>query len=166
MDRHQLMNLSAPDAAVALRSYARRFRELFSTAELDGGELDASVPGRDGWSVGALLAALEAHLAAVSGGLSRTLTLDRPELGGLFERPAPAAGPGEPIAAGLQRLEHTVLEAAALVERTPAKDWQRPAVVGGAASSAHELLRELVAYGRTALDALARVLEDARRAAN
>ncbi|MEZ5261417.1 MAG: hypothetical protein R2755_06485 [Acidimicrobiales bacterium] len=70
------------------------------------------------------------------------------------------------VGPGLAKLEATVLEAAGLVERTAPRDWSRPAQVGGAASTAHELLRELIAYGRTALDLLARAVADARRAAN
>lgn len=167
MDRHQLMNLAAPDAVVALRSYARRFRELFSPAELRGEDLDVATAGRDGWSVSALLVAVDGHLRAVQGGLSRTLTADAPTLPALFERPSPSGGSvGSGVAAALAQLDETVQSAAQLVERTPGKDWSRRATVGGAASSAHELLRELVAYGRTALDLLAHTVEDARRASN
>lgn len=168
MDRHQLMNLAAPDAVVALRSYARRFRELFTPAELRGEDLDVATAGRDGWSVAALLAAVDEHLRAVQTGLARTLTVEGPELPALFERPAPAGGAarGSGVAAALARLEETVQAAAQLVEGTPSRDWTRPASVGGAPSSAHELLRELVAYGRTALDLLAHTVEDARRASN
>ncbi|MGD9749742.1 MAG: hypothetical protein AB7W59_01985 [Acidimicrobiia bacterium] len=169
MDRHQLMNLSAPDAVVALRSYARRFRELFSPAEAQGEDLDVAAVGRDGWSVGALLAAIDGHLAAVAAGLGRSLTVDEPALPALFERPTPGAAAGHApveVGPGLAKLEATVLEAAGLVERTAPRDWSRPAQVGGAASTAHELLRELIAYGRTALDLLARAVADARRAAN
>jgi len=167
VDRHQLANLSPPDAVVALRSYGRRFRELFGAAEPAGEQLPLTTAVWQGWSVSARLAAAGAHLARLDAALGEVTTLDSPQLpSDLYERPGPAAGGPAEATALLDQLLAATTALADRVARTPAKDWSRPATVDGRPTAAHELLQEAVAYGRTALDELAAVLDAARRAAN
>ena len=72
MDRHQLANLSPPDAVVALRSYVRRFGALVRPGELAGDlPLDAVV--QPGWSVQSLLAAAAHYVAVLEVGLGGRL---------------------------------------------------------------------------------------------
>lgn len=172
MDRQQLSNLSPPDAAVALRSYSRRFDELFG-ADVDPEEQDLfGLDVLDGWSVDAAMSAALGHVQRIDAALARTLTMDDPTLeADLFARPTPPrAAPGRttvvaPARQALGSLQVLLGALADRVARTPPKDWSRPASVGSQRSDAHELLREAVAYGRSALDLVAKVLEAARRAA-
>jgi hypothetical protein len=171
MDRHQLEHLSPPDAVVALRSYVRRFGEVLRPADLEG-DLPLTLVVHRGWSVRDLLAATADRLDRLDDAMRRTLDEERPVLpAGLFDRPGepPAAGhTGGDAAADTARLLDAVCSAfersAERTARTPSKDWSRPVVIGTATTTAHELLRESVAYGRTALDELAATVDAARRA--
>ena len=165
MDRHQLGQLSPPDAQVALRSYARRFRLLFGAAELDAGELPLQQAVWRGWSVNGRLGAIARSVEALDAALAEVAVHERPDLpAGLLASPAPTAE-GPDAAATLARLAGALLAAADRVAATPLQAWSRPCTVGGTDSDAHELLRQLVAEGRTALDELGNVLDAARRAA-
>ncbi len=172
MDRAQLRNLSATDAAVAMRSYARRFRELLVPLERsvhDTGTLaiDLGAIGRSGWSVLGLADAVADHLGTLDAAIGRALESDDPAFDSLFTAPEP---PGPPAVsssaeAARGRLEAVVTALAERIGRTSSRDWVRPIVIDGRATDAHELLREAVAYGRNALDQLAAVVEEARRSA-
>ncbi len=163
MDRHQLDQLSPPDAEVALRSYARRFGALVSATTLARADVPCSTAVWRGWSVNARLAATADRVEALDAALARVSFLEQPELPlDLFESPPPAAN-GPDAALTLTRLLRALLAAADRVSTTPLKAWARPCTVNGAPSDAHELLRELVACGRTALDEMAAVLDAARR---
>jgi hypothetical protein len=178
VDRSQLRNLSAGDAAVAMRSYARRFRELLAPLVADeaaraagstadrGAPVDVTAPGRSGWSVLGLTDAVATHLDRLDDGLRRALETDRPVLGSLFHPPEPSGSvPSSPsTTAALGRLEGVLAGLAEHIEHRPGDDWKRAATVDGQQSSAHELLREAVAYGRNALDLLGVVVDEARRA--
>lgn len=148
-----------------------------------GGEpaaLPLTAVGPSGWSVAGLLAAATAHLGALDTTLSGALdAATPPQVTGTFSRPVAASAatpaPGPAMASGgaggpaavavvLLPLEAALHHLADRVARTPGGDWDRPLVVDGAPSTAHEVLREAVAYGRTVLDQLAVVVEEARRA--
>jgi len=177
MDRQQLAHLSPPDAVVALRSYVRRFGEVLRPADLDG-DLPLALPVHRGWSVRDLLAATTDRLDRLDDGMRRGLDEDGPVLSaGLLDRPRPPeavdrqAGPaGRAVATETGRLleaVRTVFERSAeRTARTPSKDWSRPVVIGTDATTVHELLRELVAYGRTTLDEFTATVDAARRAAS
>jgi hypothetical protein len=170
MDRAQLRNLSAADAAVAMRSYARRFRELLAPLERsahDAGTLatDLGAIGRSGWSVLGLADAVADHLATLDAAMRRALESEDPAFTSLFSAPEPPgpAAVSSSAAAARGHLEGVVTGLAERIERTSSRDWVRPVVVDGRATDAHELLREAVAYGRNALDQLAAVVEETRR---
>ncbi len=167
MERQQLSRLSPADATVALRSYARRFGELFP----DSSDLDTSaliVPGPSGWSVASLLRTTEGHLRDIDEAIRTTLTCDEPELRApLLDRPKPPdnaePGPSRSILEALERLVALLTIMAERISRTPVSDWARKATVVGRPSDAHELLREAVAFGRTSLDDMVLALAHARR---
>lgn len=165
MDRHQLGQLSPPDAQVALRSYARRFPALFGPTELAAGELPLRQAVWRGWSVNGRLGAIARSVEALDAALAEVAVRERPELpADLLTSPAPTSE-GPDAAATLARLAGSLLAAADRVAATPLQAWARPCTVGGTGSDAHELLRQLVAEGRTALDELAVVIDAARRSA-
>ncbi len=168
MDRQQLRKLSPPDAAVALRSYARRAGELFRPGELDGGDPSLDRQSAAGWSVTGLLQSAQAHLAALQRALAEVAHQDQPTLPGtLFERPSPDQAPPPsrtaPRRQALEQLGATLAALADQVAGTPLRDWARTARVGEQDTDAHELLREAVAFGRSALDELAVTLNELRR---
>ena len=175
MQREQLAHLSPPDAVVALRSYVRRFGDALRPADL-AGDVPLTRAVHDGWSVRDLLAATAEHLDGLDRGIRRGLDDDRPVLTpGLLDRPAapPAAGrpsdrasdrAGTDVAVEtaqlLDAVRATFERSAERTARTPSKDWSRPVVIGTTGSTVHELLRELVAYGRTARTAAVRMTNE------
>lgn len=166
MDRHQLGQLSPPDAEVALRSYARRFPLLFGDADLAPGELPLHQAVWRGWSVNGRLDAIAHTVEALDAALTKVAVHEQPALpGSLLTSSTPTAA-GPDAGATLAGLASALLEAADRVGATPLQAWSRPCTVGGADSDAHELLRQLVAEGRTALDELAAVIDAARLASS
>lgn len=174
VDRNQLRSLTPADAAVALRSYGRRFRELFRTDELAGAEPGESTvdllhpaPGSDHAPLAVVAAATRAF-SSLGRAIDRTLALDRPELGeGLLDRTVRDAGTLDVAEPGptVDALTAAAGALADVIARTPLRDWERPATVGGTPVEGMELVREAVAAGRTYLDDLAVSLDAARRAA-
>ena len=173
MDRQHLANLSPPDAAVALRSYVRRFGSLLRPSDLTG-DVPLGVAVLRGWSVHGLLRAADGYLAGLETAMRRGLDEAGPVLGTTtLERPEPSAvgaevaGPSTEspgVAALLDAVTAAFGRSADRVARTPTKDWDRPLTIGTRPTTVHEILRELVAYGRTALDELTAVIEAARLA--
>jgi len=183
MDRQHLANLSPPDAVVALRSFVRRFGDTVRPADLTG-DVPLSTVVHHGWSVEGLLRVASGQVARLGDGLRRGLDSDNPALAGdLLDRPvAGAAGAGRAdggdltagatpddrgtaidVRAHLTAIEAAFAQAADRAARTPSKDWDRPVTIGARSTTVHEVLRELVAYGRSALDDLAATVEAARR---
>ncbi len=170
MERHQLRTLTPGDAAVALRSYARRFGELFRPDELAGGpdtiDLLHPAPGTERAPL-AVVAAATTAFTELRRAVEQTLALDRPELApSLLERQTRDRAPLDATAprAAVDGLAGAATALAEVVGRAPLNDWTRTARVGGAEVEAMELLREAVASGRTYLDDLAASLDAARRA--
>lgn len=156
---------------VALRSYVRRAGELFRPGELGAGGLALGLKAPTGWSLRALFRATDIYLAQLQQALAEVLQQDEPSLAAsLLERPAPAtaaAGAQGSDADGeqlLRELGGTLNAIADRVASVPIKDWTRPARLGEQRIDAHELLREAVAFGRTALDELAATASHLRRA--
>lgn len=167
MDRSALTSLAPGDAAVALRSLPRRFREAFRPAELSGDSdaVDpASAPDGGPSPLGLILAASRA-VESLRKAIDRTLASDSPSLDRVVldrearDRPGEASGT---VQGALADLEGNVEALAEDVSRTPLKDWARPALVGGSAVDALELLKEAVASGRTYLDRIGPTLESLR----
>jgi hypothetical protein len=171
MDRSTLSSLSASDAAVALRSLGRRYREAFRPGELAGADDAIDVrahPPSGGPSPRELVQSATRALAALGPAVERALTDDRPTLDpslldrAVRDRP-PGGGADEPVTSALDRLAAAADRLAARVERAPLADSGRPAVVGGETLPVIELVREAVATGRTYLDQLEHTLAELRR---
>ena len=169
MDRATLSSLSASDAAVALRSLARRVRESFRPGELRGASDAADVTARPrsgGPSPLEVVQSATQAFTVLERAVERTLTLDGPTLdASVLDR----AARDRPVGSGsieeaLDGLRDAAERLANRVERAPLGDWARPAVVGSTTVPAIELVREAVATGRTYLDQLTDTLTDLRRA--
>jgi hypothetical protein len=179
MDRSSLSTLTAGDAAVALRSLARRFRESFRPGELSGAPdaVDVSVrPANGGPSPLELVDAATAALTSLLRATGTALDNDEPELdGAVFDREARdgltgdgtrVTAAGGATQAAVESLSDTAERFADRVQRTPLEDWRRAASVDGRRIEAIELVREAVASARTYLDRLGPALDDLRRAAH
>jgi hypothetical protein len=159
-----LTRLSPDDAAVALRSYQRRYRaELLPVPGDDRAEEIAVRLGPNGQSALDVVSDVTRTLGLLGSELHRTLTLDEPVLHPAvadasrrhWETPAP-----ESIDDALVLLDD---ELDALVEQarsvTTAEDWtRRGSVAGGGTRSALDLLKEAVAVGAGGLDDVRRTL--------
>lgn len=179
MDRSTFSNLSGGDAAVALRSLARRFRESFRPGELTGEHLAADVaatPPGGGPSPLELVDRAGRGLAALRDATEQVLVHDDPQLpadlldraardgGGAPAGGAPAgAGAASALSAGLGQLRDAAEGLAGRAQHVSLKDWGRTGRVGDASVSAIELVQEAVATGRTYLDELAPALDGVRR---
>ena len=175
MDRSTFSSLSGGDAAVALRSLARRFRESFRPGELAG---DA-VAARRG-EVPARRRALAARARRVGRprasprcgeAIEQVLVADDPVLPGRPARPGrrgtapPASGAASSgaLTGALDRLGGAAESLADRAQHVSLKDWGRTGRVGAGTVSAIELVQEAVATGRTYLDQLGPALDGVRR---
>jgi len=114
--------VSPSDAAVALRSLPRRYREL---VDPDDPDPNIDVEAR----------AATSAIAALGHDLEQVLVLDRPTLG-----PPSPLGPDDDLASVTTRV-------ADLVGRQPADAWSRVGVRDGEPVTALDLLREAVHAG-------------------
>jgi len=173
MDRSTFSSLSGGDAAVALRSLARRFRESFRPGELAGEAVAADVgamPPGGGPSPLELVERAARGLAALRDATEQVLVHDDPQLpADLLDRaerdggsPATGGSTGA-LSAALGRLRDAAEGLADRAQHVSLKDWGRTGRVGGSAVSAIELTQEAVATGRTYLDQLAPALDGVRR---
>ena len=172
MERATLSSLSAGDAAVALRSLGRRYREAFRPGELTGAP-DAvdprTRPPSGGPSPLDLVRAAARGIGVVGDAVERVLTADRPTLDPVVldrarrDDAEGRQGGDEQLTVALERLAATADRLAARVERAPLADSGRVAQVGDATLPAIELVREAVATGRTYLDQLVATLTELRR---
>lgn len=169
MDRSALKSLAPGDAAAALRSYPRRFREAFAPEELSEapGQVDPSTtPAGGGPSPLGLVLAAGRATRALSSAIGKALVQDDPQLDqSVFDRatrdhPEQASGS---LQAAFDLLDSATTSLARDIDRTPLAGWARPARVGGEHVDALELLREVVASGRTYLDRLGPTVEALRR---
>lgn len=156
MERDQLGTLSPADAAVALRSYARRFREALAEAEAAGPPIAFSQAGPDGRSPALLLATTTETLRRLERSVERALTDEGPALdAGLLDGPAPPPATLPRTAEdGLAALAAVTTAFADLAQRASLRDWDRAALVGQRPVTALDLLKEAVATGRNGLDEL------------
>jgi hypothetical protein len=173
MDRSTFSSLSGGDAAVALRSLARRFRESFRPGELAGETVAADVgatPPGGGPSPLELVERAARGLVALRDATEQVLVRDDPELpADLLDRaerdsgaPVPGGSAGG-LSAALGRLRDAAEGLADRAQHVSLKDWGRTGRVGGSPVSAIELAQEAVATGRTYLDQLAPALDGVRR---
>lgn len=168
MARHELGRLTPADAAVALRSFGRRFREVVRPDELAGDGPDPTVvpPGSSSAPVEVLARttatlrrrqrAIEQILAEPTGRLDPADLPGGPTAPGL---PAPAS-----MATGLDDLAAALVDLAELADRTPLPRWERTAPAPTGPMRAADLLADAVAVGRSGLDDFGAALRDARAA--
>lgn len=161
--------LSPADAAVAVRSFPRRFRALLARPADEDDRFDPDEVGRRPGTEGAtvvdhvvaaerLLTVLDETLAQVPGG--------EVALPGAFADLAAARwdDPGSPVPALLDRLEATAGRTAQRMETVSNDAWATPARPPGAAGTSHVLAATQEVVGAVAghLRAAARVLEEVR----
>lgn len=143
-------SLSPSNAAVALRSFPRRFREATSLRRDEGGERLLERPGMLGRSAIELAVDAVRTLSLLDRALEQVLTSDDPPLHpAVMDRRVRdfdfvAHGGIEDI---LNELDDVAPAFAERVERVPAEDWKRRGVVAGAGDgvTALDIVREAVA---------------------
>jgi hypothetical protein len=124
--------ISPSDAAVAIRSYPRRWRGAFAVVEDE--EQGQDLLRRGDPSALDLLGRAVACLRGTDGWLRTTLVSDRPEL-----TPWPAAPDGS-----LDELDAAADALAGSVEAVDADAWQRTARLSGRELTALDLVRQAV----------------------
>ena len=151
--------MSPGDAAVAARSFPRRWRALFATVA--GDDDPGDVLRRAGSSApSALVLARKAAdvLAVTAERLDRVKREDSPALSG----DPPPATPGEPEAV-LDELAASADGLAAAIDSTDAGDWGRPASLGGGPTDAIGVVGSGIDEAAALLRQAEQVLEEVRR---
>jgi hypothetical protein len=145
-------HLSPSDAAVAVRSFPRRFRGVLARPDDDRDQVDpdelARRAGPDGRSAADHLLAADGVLALLDRALEQVRGDDDPVLHpGLADlRGAQWPDDHTPLAALLDRLEHTAAGCADRIDAVPTDDWGRQLQVADADATvgALDLVREAV----------------------
>ena len=150
--------MTPPDAAVAVRSFPRRFRELLEAADNDSPGR-ARRTGPDGWSPADHAAGAATALDEVAALLRQVAVSDEPIL------EVPAAGGASPSGAtldgALAALEAASGNLATAIDSVKGKDWERMGRdAAGQAWSALDVARLGVHLGVHHLRAAARLLDD------
>ncbi len=144
-------SLPPADAAVALRSFPRRFRELLDPSKPDGIPPELlEAPGPGGRSAAELIADTTRSLALRERAVEQTLVTDRPTL-----HPATMRRTERDFALGatdadqqLSELGDVASRLADRIDAVRAEDWNRAArLVGGDEVAALDLVREAVSTG-------------------
>ena len=151
--------MSPDDAAVAARSFPRRWRALFATVA--GDDDPGDVLRRAGASSpSALVLARKAAdvLAVTAERLDRVRREDSPALSG----DPPPSTPGEPEAV-LDELAAAADRLAGAIESTDAGDWGRPATLGGGPTDAIGVVGAGIDDAAAQLRQAEQVLEEVRR---
>jgi hypothetical protein len=158
-----------PDAAVAIRSYPRRFRALLAALDEDERPDDLPHrPGADGRSALDHAADAAATFRLVADAVRLVVSADRPDVpdGAVSEagRPAAPVGGSRTTEGVLGDLAGAAEALASIAGEVAAVDWQRTGVVAGTGRevTALDLLREAVRTGRARLGDAQRVLSEVR----
>ncbi len=164
-----LSRMAPGDAETALRSYPRRYADVF--AARDGEDIDevAQRNGANGVSAIEIVSDLTRTWALLRDGVNRIVTTDTPVLhAGVIdatERVWPDMPP-QPVAVALDLLADEAVAFADLVGRVSLENWARTASVadstGVTTVSALDLLRDAVRIGHDGLDTTAHALRSAR----
>lgn len=147
------------DAAVAVRSFPRRWRALFATVA--GDDDPGDVLRRHGSSSPSALALAQRTvevLGVTTERLGRVQREDSPALSG----DPPPGTPGEPEEV-LGALERVADELARAIGSVDASQWRRPAALGGEATDALGVLTDGVEGAASNLRQAERVLQEVRR---
>jgi len=146
-------SVTPSDAAVALRSYPRRFRSVLLVLDEDDTDL-LTRPGPDGWSALDHAAHLAASLTSVAEALRLVSIEESPLVALAPERRvdgsgAGGAGGGDGVVDQVSAaLEAAAVSAAEAVERIRGKDWERLGRVNdGASMTALDVARHGVHEG-------------------
>jgi hypothetical protein len=152
-----LSQLSPSDAVVALRGLERRYRGLFAGLSEDESPDDLAHRRAGGWSAIDHAVAATRFIAEANRTLARALTADSPSVAAADVDPSasssPAAPPG-PVDGPLAELGSEANAMADRIDRVPAGDWSRPAVVddgAGRTITALDIARAAVDAGVTHL---------------
>lgn len=151
-----LSSMQPGDAAAALRSFPRRFRDAARTAAADlDGEPDkseieemAARPGPDGWSGADVVAAAADRLTTAHDALARALVTDAAPVPAALTRPPVAvpAGGASGLAEALGRLESIASRLAEVVDDAAPERWTAEVPVDdGGSTTPLDLLRSSVA---------------------
>ncbi|MHB8669285.1 MAG: DinB family protein [Acidimicrobiales bacterium] len=161
--------LSPSDAAVALRSFGRRYRTPLSRFLVgeDGDRLLRWRPPGDGSSALEYACHVRDALAFLGQALAQTLVADDPSFAGIR---SPGQGSSDPNcnegnpAEVADQLATNAERIADQVDGVPAEDWVRPAEMAGESTTAIGLVRKAVHEGSHHLLDIGRVLRAARQA--
>lgn len=165
--------LAPGDAAVAVRSFPRRWRELFdAVAERDGGEWLLQEPAGDGWSPLARAVHVTAALDQAADALMQVWERERPEIAPLDPDEGRTAAPTSGHHDVCARMSRAAERLARVLERYEGADWERAGRRAGvqvtarllAADAVHEASHHLRACTAELTEALGEppVEEDAR----
>lgn len=163
-----LSKLTPSDAIVALRGFERRYRGLFAGLGEDGSPDDMAQRVAGGWSALAHVVAAAWAIGDAERALAAVLTSDVPTLRPDDVDIAARPKPGRPTGSVHERLAELGLEATNLadrIDRVPASDWVRQAVVGdgsGRRVTALDIVRLAVDAGVEHLRGAAAVLDAVR----
>jgi hypothetical protein len=152
--------LSPADCAVAFRSFARRFRALFTGFE-DDESADALLnrPGAAGESATQIAARVGRSLGVAGEALRRILITDRPSI----SLGAESAEVPETPQAALDLVAREAERLAARVDGAEAGAWLRTGDLDGRSTTALDLVRDAVKTGSDGYRAAERAVDDARR---
>ena len=141
MPEIDLSSMQPADAAAALRSFPRRYRDAARTAaaDLDGEADDAEVeemaarPGPDGWSGADVVAAAADRLAAAHDAVTRALVTDIAAVPAELTRPVDGVptGGGSSLDDALARLAATADRFATAVDEAIPERWDATVPVEG-----------------------------------
>jgi hypothetical protein len=139
-------SVTPADAAVALRSYPRRYRALLVRPDDEDGAEVIRRPGPDGWSALDHAAHVAMSLDDAAEGLRVVAVEDEPAVLLTPERPPHTEASVDVV---LERLAAAADLAAAAVDRIKGKDWERVALVlpEGTPMAALDLARYAVHEG-------------------
>jgi hypothetical protein len=163
--------LNAVDAAVALKSFPRRYREALSSFKGDDNiEAMARRIGPDGDSAIDALTDTVRTIELLSQALQQVLVHDQPVLHtgvvDAAERVWPShGGSDEPLDALLRELDDVATKLGDTVEHTDAGEWKRTATIAGSdrAVTALDVVREAVRAGADNLRRVDASMAAARR---
>lgn len=157
-------SVSPADAAVAVRSYDRRFRSLL--ARRDDEDRDDSLLRRraaTGWSALDHAAYAASGFETIAEALRRALVSDRPGVTLPGVDGTPPGNPGE-VEAVLTSLGQSTDKLAGVIEGASGEDWNRRASADGSEVTGLDVARLGVHLGIHHLRAAERVLDEVRGA--
>jgi hypothetical protein len=166
MERDQLGTLSPADAAVALRSFPRRYREAVDEARAKRPDLEVTASAAGHRAPLVIAVAASTVLDRLRQGVERALTDTGPSLDpSLLDRTALESTSGmtgqlpRTMDAALDGLQEVATRFADLAQHTPLREWDRGGLIGQTPVTALDLLKDAVAAGRSYLDELAAGLD-------